>query len=94
MEIAEKYLSSKHDRHKTNNPLAGIESIDGNVENAIWHFEALTWYGIIHWQYMLFPFIPVCGQCWWIVIFTWHFCLPYLSAPPSATAFIGEPEHL
>lgn len=42
MEIAEKYLSSKHDRHKTNKPLAGIESIDGNVENAIWHFEALT----------------------------------------------------
>lgn len=29
MEIDEKYLSSKHDRLKTNNPLAGIESIDG-----------------------------------------------------------------
>lgn len=38
MEIAEKYLSSKHDRLKTNNPLAGIESIDGK-----WN----TQYGIL-----------------------------------------------
>lgn len=31
----------------------------------------ITWYSLSY---------PDCEQCLWKVIFTWHFCLPYLSA--------------